>query len=153
MRAQLLAKFIGIAAAPRTLCIAGLALSTVVAGCDTGFGQPCALPKSEDFRRACNPAPEIDDGVDAGENEPTMESKSSCAIKDYAGCETRICLVYRGSSSFCSETCERNDDCEGEAQCRPLLGDDEPEAVCVPDPMTGAPQAECFCVRKGDLDN
>ncbi len=127
-----------------------LGLSAVVvlgAGCDTGFGQPCDIPKVEAFRRACSPAPS--DGADGGTSDIDRESKASCAIKNYAGCETRVCLVYRGSSPFCSEPCQADGDCEGSAVCRPLLGDtDLDSAACTP---TEGFTPECYCVRKGDL--
>lgn len=117
-------------------------------GCDTGFGQPCTLPKTEEFRRACDPAP--DQSADAGESGVVKDSKPSCAVKNYAGCETRVCLVYRGSDSFCSEPCRADNDCEGSAVCRPLFGDtDLDPAACTPsDGFT----PECYCVKKGDAD-
>jgi hypothetical protein len=134
----------------------GLMACVVVgfAGCDTGFGQPCKLPKSPTFRNACNPAaPESDQ--DASATEPRLESKASCAVNNYAGCETRTCLVYRGSSPFCSEPCSANDECEGSALCCPILGscgDNTNDTACKPDPETGF-TPECYCVRKGDTNN
>jgi len=124
-----------------------VALAASALGCDTGFGQPCSLPKTEEFRRACNPVAADENQEDAGPNDPSQESRASCAVKDYAGCETRVCLVYRGSSSFCSEACTTSADCEGSAKCRTLLGDDDPDEV--PDACEGF--RECYCVRKRDL--
>ncbi len=123
----------------------GVVLAALSTGCDTSFGQPCTLPKTEEFRRACNPAP-VDDDADAGLNEVQTESKASCAVKNYAGCETRVCLVYRGSSPFCSEPCTTNSDCESNL-CRPLLGDPTlaGEDICQ--------NTECYCIREGDQDN
>ncbi len=132
---------------PTLLLIGAVAVGTLA--CETGFGKPCKLPKSPAFREACeqsaanaDPAAEGD-----GEGEITQESASSCAVKDYAGCETRVCLVYQGSSPFCSETCQEDDDCEGSAKCRSLTGGSGADCQIVP----GAPIPECYCVRKGDV--
>lgn len=120
-------------------------------GCDTGFGQPCELPSSPEIRTACEEGePSVDAGM--GNNEVVTESKPSCALKEYAGCETRICLVYRGSSPFCSVKCDNDADCEGGAVCRPLLGDADEAGgdPCAPDDSGFNP--ECYCVRGGDAD-
>lgn len=133
----------------RLLLLAGGAL-TATSGCDTGFGQPCTLPKTDEFRRACNPAPEDPNAEPAGENDIVRDSKASCAVKNFAGCETRVCLVYRGSDSYCSEPCRKDNDCEGSSVCRPLLGDTDLEGnVCEGTDAGVLP--ECYCVKKGDL--
>jgi hypothetical protein len=115
--------------------------------CDTGFGQPCAIPKTEVFRQACEESANPDEEVD--ENAIMMSSSSSCAIRNYAGCSTRICLVYKGSSPICSVECSEDSDCEGSALCRPLLGDAYVEGVTCNPEMGGT--SECYCVRKGDV--
>jgi len=116
-------------------------------GCDSSFGQPCTLPKTEQFRRACSPVPVEEEETD--ENDIETESQASCAVKNFAGCATRVCLVYRGSDSYCSEPCESDDDCPGSAVCRPLLGDtDLDQTPCVSE--DGFP-TECYCVRSGDV--
>ncbi len=128
-----------------TIAIFGALLGVAATGCDTSFGQPCTLPETEEFRKACSPPPK-DPNADAGINDVQSESKASCAVKNFAGCETRVCLVYRGSSSFCSESCVTNSDCESDL-CRPLLGDpnlSDPD-ICE--------RTECYCIRKGDADN
>jgi hypothetical protein len=118
---------------------AALLLST---GCETGFGDPCDLPKSDEIQAACNPV-ETDDGD--GEEGLEQESASSCAINDFPQCTTRVCLVYRGSSSFCSEPCTTDGGCEGSAKCRPLLGDLAPN-ICQ---QTQCELQECYCVKAG----
>lgn len=124
-------------------------LGLVASGCENSFGQPCTLPKTEQFRRACSPVPVEDDGEEDGENDVVMQSEASCAVKNFAGCETLICLVYRGSDSYCSQACESDDDCPGSAVCRPLLGDtDLEENPCISE--DGFP-TECYCVRAGDV--
>ncbi len=120
-----------------------LSLASLWIGCDTGFGQPCSLPETEEFRRACQPS-EVE-GNDAG---ISVASKPSCAVKNFAGCETRVCLVYRGSDSFCSEPCKDKSDCEGSAECRPLLGDSEQDSNICDDGFT-----ECYCIRAADLED
>jgi len=136
---------------PTTILTALLlpALGLLASGCENSFGQPCTVPKTEQFRRACSPTP--DDGEEeTGENDVQMESKASCAIKNYAGCGTFICLVYQGSDAYCSEACQTNADCPGSSLCRPLLGDtDLDETPCVSE--DGFP-SECYCVRAGDVE-
>lgn len=119
-------------------------------GCDTGFGKPCKLPKSAAFQKACEQT-SSGQGADAGvEGEIATESAASCAVKDYAGCETRVCLVYQGSDPFCSEECETDEDCEGSARCRSITGGTgNPTVDCKTVP--GQVPPECYCVRKGDL--
>jgi hypothetical protein len=121
-----------------------------LAGCETGFGKPCKLPKSPAFRAACEQTAS-GGGADAGTDESIAQrSEASCAVKDYAGCETRVCLVYQGSRSYCSEECETDDDCEGSARCRSITGGTgNPEEDCKTVP--GGVPPECYCVRKGDL--
>jgi hypothetical protein len=119
-------------------------------GCDTGFGQPCDLPQTPQIRAACEEAP-AEDG-EQNDNDIVTESKPSCALKNFAGCETRICLVYRGSSPFCSTECRNDGDCEGGAVCRPILGDADAAGgdPCAPDGSGFTP--ECYCVRGGDSE-
>jgi hypothetical protein len=132
---------------PTLLLIAAVGVGTLA--CETGFGKPCKLPKSPAFREACEQSAgsATPEGGEETEGETTQESASSCAVKDYAGCETRVCLVYQGSSPFCSESCETDDDCEGSAKCRSLTGGSAADCKVVP----GAPIPECYCVRKGDV--
>lgn len=127
--------------------VAGSLFGLIGAGCDTGFGQPCSLPKTEQIRRACSQAPGSDAGV-TGEIE--RSSQPSCAVRNFAGCETGVCMVYQGSKSFCSETCVTDDDCEGGAACRPLIGDSDLDSTAC-DPLPNGAPADCYCVRKGDL--
>ncbi len=118
------------------------------AGCSNDFGQPCELPQTEEFRQACSTTATEAEGESSGSGtEIEMESKASCAVKNFAGCATRVCLVYRGSDPFCSEPCVTKADCEGSAECRPILGDTvtSAENICE--------RTECYCVRKGDVDN
>lgn len=131
-----------------TAGLAGLLLGGTA--CDTGFGQPCDLPESPQIRAACEESPAGDD-AGAG-NDIVTESKPSCAIKPFAGCETRICLVYRGSDPFCSVECKEDADCEGGAVCRPILGDSDGAAgnPCVDDGSGFTP--DCYCVRGGDSE-
>lgn len=126
------------------LLAAGLLL---LAGCDSGFGEPCAIPKTEAFRQACEEGAGSE--TDDDENTVMMSSTASCAIRNYAGCSTRVCLVYKGSSPICSTQCTENSDCEGSAQCRPLIGDVYDDGKTCNPSMGGV--SECYCVRKGDI--
>lgn len=126
------------------------AFGLLASGCENSFGQPCTLPKTEQFRRACSATVSEEPAEEAGETDVQMESQASCAIKNFAGCDTFICLVYRGSESYCSQACQTDDDCPGSALCRPLLGDtDLDETPCVSE--DGFP-TECYCVRAGDIE-
>ena len=127
--------------------IVAMASMVVNLGCDTGFGQPCAIPKTEAFRQACEES--ADPNSEDDENSIMMSSTASCAIRNYAGCSTRVCLVYKGSDPICSELCSADSDCEGSALCRPLLGDTYVEGVTCNPEMGGS--SECYCVRKGDV--
>ncbi|MBU0554083.1 hypothetical protein KKF91_19835 [Myxococcota bacterium] len=120
----------------------------LLAGCDTGFGQPCSLPQTEEFRQACQ-AGEAQDTEDGGAIQ--QESLPSCAVKNFAGCETRVCLVYRGSESFCSEPCTSKADCEGSAECRPLIGDVDQSSEEALKALCTDGFTECYCVRASDL--
>lgn len=140
--------------ARRLAAFAGLAL--LAAGCaDTGFGQPCTLPKVDEIRRACEEgdAPPVSDP-----DQPQFSTKPSCAVRNFAGCETLVCLVYRGSDPFCSESCTceagkckgpgADTTCEENAPCLPLIGDiDQDPDLCASD------EGDCYCVRKADADN
>ncbi|MBV72305.1 MAG: hypothetical protein CMH52_13355 [Myxococcales bacterium] len=120
-----------------------------IVGCDSGFGEPCAIPKTEAFRQACEDSA---GGQDESEDETSimMSSTASCAIRNYAGCSTRVCLVYKGSDPICSTTCNADGDCEGSARCRPLIGDEYVDGVTCNPEMGGT--NECYCVRKGDVN-
>lgn len=113
-------------------------------GCETSFGQPCTIPTSHEFRQACEAASKPPGKEDAGVNDIRESSAASCAIKNYAGCATRICLVYRDSSPFCSEQCTTDSDCPGSALCRPVLGDDPTLCSNADDPFS----SECYCVKE-----
>ena len=126
-------------------------------GCSTGFGEPCTIPQTPQFRQACNTI--SDDGQDDG-SAIEMESSASCALENFAGCETRVCLVYRGSSSFCSLRCQNDSGCEGGAVCAPLFGNVD-RSCCDPavreNPDMAATCAAflnsvaCYCIRESDI--
>ena len=130
----------------------------VATGCDTGFGSPCELPRSDVVDNACSATMN-----QPNETEGTaQEFKASCAIDDFPTCQTQSCLVYRGSSPFCSNRCSSNGDCEGDSSCCPLFGECGGTAnVSVPmGGMSGNnggtvdcsnPNELCYCVRAADL--
>ena len=120
-----------------------------IGGCDSGFGEPCEVPKTARFEKACgtisNPQPTDDFSV-------RMTSRASCAVKNFAGCSTRVCMVYRGNGPYCTTPCRSTDDCEGSAKCRPIVGEavtpEQVKAECDPEGSDFA--AECYCVRESD---
>lgn len=111
-------------------------------GCDTGFGQPCDIP--ENISQCDETRSESEDGG------VTTESSSSCAITQYARCETQVCLTYKGSKAFCSLECITDEDCPGSAKCKPIIGDTTEDG---PNPCNtdGGYQAQCYCVKKSAL--
>ncbi len=140
------------------LPIAGYILILLAqSGCSTGFGEPCTIPQTPQFRQACNT---ISDDVGETGSAIEMESRASCALENFAGCETRVCLVYRGSSPFCSLRCQNNGGCEGGAVCAPLLGNVD-RSCCDPAVRNDPAMAEtcagflegvaCYCIRESDI--
>lgn len=117
-------------------------LSLSFFGCSTGFGEKCDVPRAESFQNACFTPAEDESTEESGSN-LEQEAVSSCAIQNYAGCSTRICLIFRGSDAFCSERCVSDGDCEGSAVCAPMIGERQQDGTC-----TG----ECYCIRQADLD-
>lgn len=125
--------------------LVALAAGSGLVGCETDFGQPCELPQTKEFRQACDAVP-AEPNESSAENQPQVESKASCAVRNFAGCATRVCLVYRGSEPFCSEPCVTANDCPGGSVCRPIIGDQSVAGnICE--------QTECYCVRNGDLND
>lgn len=146
-----------------------LCLSWIGQGCDTGFGQPCKLPQVESLTEACAPPPVNEDKE---ENEGTQqEFKATCAVDNFPTCETLSCLVYRGSSPYCSMRCNQDNDCDGVGVCCPLFGECNTKTMTAdpaatdPDPVMSDPNimmtvesekcgdgfSPCYCIRKGDL--
>ena len=146
------------------ICLLSIA---VASGCDTGFGQPCEMPASVEVSSACTPPP----ASDTGENEGTEQTyKVTCAVDNYPTCSTMSCLVYRGSSPYCSQRCSSNNDCFGSGICCPLFGECN-TSISVPmtmepvagQPMTpaapvaaasscGEPGNPCYCIRQKDYE-
>lgn len=141
--------------------------------CDTGFGQPCELPRSEALQQACTPPPTSDE--EDRNNSTEQQFKATCAIDNYPTCETLSCLVYRGSSPYCSMRCSTDQDCDGQGACCPLFGEcgssvtptqapqnmmsDAEAPIMSAAPVAPAPAAACgdglspcYCIRRVDLD-
>lgn len=148
-----------------------LLYTTVVTGCDTGFGQPCEMPASPEVSSACTPPPMNNNGDEQG-TEQTY--KVTCAVDNYPTCSTQSCLIYRGSSPYCSQRCTNNSDCFGNGVCCPLFGEcnatiNTPPIMSMPpvagQPATpatpatpavagngcGEPGNPCYCIRQKDF--
>ena len=123
-----------------TLC-GGLVVS--LAGCDTGFGQPCDIPSNISLCEGTKTDVE-DGGV-------TTETSASCAINQYARCETQVCLTYKGSDAFCSMACLTDSDCPGSAVCKPIIGDDGNSEHNPCEGTDGGYAPECYCVKASAL--
>lgn len=123
-----------------------LALIAPLMACEEDFGAPCEIPAP--LKATCNTT---DSSGEGEEGNLEQESRSSCAIDNYAGCSTRVCLQYRDSSAYCSQSCRTDGDCPGSAACRPIIGGGD---FCPEEPFdeAGFPN-KCYCIRKGDLNN
>ena len=137
-------------------CLLGLGSS----GCDTGFGEPCTFPEVDSIQEACSaPAVENND-----ENGTSQSASATCALDNFPGCQTFLCLKYRGAQPYCSLKCENSSQCSG-GVCCPRLGDcranssgggessDPSQQMSVEssDPCADG-QEECYCIRQIDLE-
>ncbi len=115
--------------------------------CNTGFGEPCKLPQTDNVKQACQPPANMSMTEEDDENQATQELKTSCAIENYPVCETQICMIYRNSSPFCTMRCQADGDCEG-GLCCPLFGEcnETTTASCADGTNT------CYCIRKADKE-
>ncbi len=84
-------------------------LPILLSGCGDDFGQSCTLPPNEFVEDAC--------GL---QDADTGESEASCVVENVIECDSRICARYRGSDSFCTETCSGPNDsgCPSGSECR-----------------------------------
>ena len=128
--------------------------------CDTGFGEPCTLPEGDAVQQACS-SPPVENGDDSG---TSQSASATCALDNFPGCSTFLCLKYRGSSPYCSLRCESDAQCDG-GKCCPLVGDcgGNASAPSNPAPMMSVDPAmpaaanntcaneDCYCIRTGDL--
>ena len=128
-----------------TVCF--LYFSLLSSGCDTGFGEPCSLPQTSQFKESCQ---KTTAARSEDENNPEQEFKATCAVDNYPTCQTFSCLTYRGSDSYCSMQCTTNADCEGGCCC-PLFGDCSctDDLMSVPATPLDGPK---YCVRRLDVD-
>lgn len=124
-------------------------------GCDTGFGEPCTLPKGDVIQQACS-APAVAEGDESG---TTQASSATCALDNFPGCDTFLCLKYRGANPYCSQRCQDDTACSG-GHCCPLSGDckaisSNPAMNMSIDPATTNPCAngtECYCILSADYN-
>lgn len=143
----------------RLLCIMimGLSSLTLQSGCDTGFGQSCKLPEGDVIQQVCS-APQVQEGDEGN----TMQSaNATCALDNFPGCDTFLCLKYRGGNPYCSLRCNTSADC-GDGICCPLVGDCRGNTggdamLMSMDPQASATQNtcandDCYCIRKSDLN-
>ena len=142
-----------------TLC--SLLLTLISYSCDTGFGEPCTLPAGDAVQQACS-SPPVDNG---DENGTSQSASATCALDNFPGCSTFLCLKYRDSNPYCSLRCQNSSQCDG-GVCCPLVGDCNAQQSNAPpvnmsvDPnmpmnvASGDPCAngqDCYCIRSGDL--
>lgn len=141
--------------------------TAALTGCDTGFGQPCEMPASPEISSACTPPP----ATDTGDNEGAEQTyKVTCAVDNFPTCSTMSCLIYRGSSPYCSQRCTTNADCFGSGVCCPLFGEcnttinlpmsmeplagqPAPQPAAVASAVCGEPGNPCYCIRQKDYSN
>lgn len=137
-----------------TFILLSLSLLTLNA-CDTGFGEPCTLPSGDAIQEACS-SPAVEEGTETG---TSQSASATCALDNFPGCSTFLCLKYRGSNPYCSLRCQSSSECGG-GVCCPLVGDcfANQSASMSLDPstmMSGANDqcvnGDCYCIRSGDL--
>ena len=126
--------------------------------CDTGFGEPCSLPAGDAIQEACS-SPEVEEGTESG---TSQFASATCALDNFPGCSTFLCLKYRGSNPYCSLRCQSSAECGG-GVCCPLVGDCRANQASVANNMSVEPSAmmsapndqcvngDCYCIRSGDL--
>jgi hypothetical protein len=137
------------------IALTSLASLSALSGCDTGFGQPCELPKTEALNSACQ-APPATEGEEGQADTTVQTYKVTCAVDNYPTCSTMSCLQYRGSSPYCSLRCSSNADCEESGLCCPLFGEcgttanANPEAIMSVEAGLCA-NGPCYCIRQSDL--
>ena len=139
-------------------------VSVGMTGCDTGFGEPCTLPEVDAIQEACS-APSV---ANSDENGTSQSASATCALDNFPGCQTFLCLKYRGAQPYCSLKCQTSNECSG-GVCCPLLGDcrgnsggnnngandmisDPAQQMSVePSDPCADGSAECYCIRQVDL--
>ena len=145
---------------PLLLSICLLLGSSLLSACDTGFGEPCTLPEGDAIEQACS-SPNVEQGE---ENGTTQSASATCALDNFPGCSTFLCLKYRGANPYCSLKCTSDSECDGGACC-PLVGDcqntattntADPNMSVDPSMMMSTANntcanGECYCIRQGDL--
>jgi hypothetical protein len=128
--------------------------------CDTGFGEPCTLPNGDAIQEACS-SPPVEQG---DENGTTQSASATCALDNFPGCSTFLCLKYRGANPYCSLRCQSSGECDG-GVCCPLVGDCRASQAGGVNNMSVDPNAmmsmssndqcanagDCYCIRSGDL--
>ena len=139
-----------------TLLISLLLGSAFLSACDTGFGEPCTLPEGDAIEQACS-SPTVEQGE---ENGTTQSASATCALDNFPGCSTFLCLKYRGANPYCSLKCAADSECDG-GKCCPLVGDCQNTASNAnmsvdPNTMMSAVgndcvNGDCYCIRQGDL--
>ena len=63
----------------------GILFGCSLSGCDTGFGEPCTLPQTSQFKESCQQSA-IARSDDA--NNPEQEFKATCAVDNFPTCQT-----------------------------------------------------------------
>ena len=81
----------------------------ILNACDTGFGEPCTLPAGDAIQEACS-SPAVEEVSETG---TSQSASATCALDNFPGCSTFLCLKYRGSNPYCSMRCQTNSDCGG----------------------------------------
>ena len=65
------------------------------------------------------------------DSQPLEGKKLSCVVDDHPDCAERVCVTYRGSSSFCSQECAQDSDCPNNGCCVPYLVNDSNSMYCI----------------------
>ena len=92
----------------------------VLGACSDDFGTPCNFHSSSEIEEYCG----------STTTEAGNPSTSTCVDPINADCESRVCVIYQGSSAFCSKHCAEDGNCPGGSRCEHPLG--ATEGICIP---------------------
>ncbi len=94
-----------------------LCATAFVAACSENYDETCEMPRAPEVERICLPS---GDGI-AG----------TCVFDAASECSSSLCVVYKGSDAFCSQTCQTTSECPGGSTCERATPSAD-EGFCVP---------------------
>jgi hypothetical protein len=62
---------------------------------------------------------------------PLEGKKLSCVVDNHPDCAERVCVTYRGSTSFCTQECTQDSECPNQGCCVPYMVADTEISYCI----------------------